>query len=122
MSPITVTLSIGLALFSGSLAQKCAGAGEGTAVTVAKGFSAYLLTKGLTAPRGLVFDPEGNLLVSQRVTKGNSKENGIYGLKIKEEGGCLSVVSKELVAPHPATAVSVSFHTDKAHATGLGGR
>jgi hypothetical protein len=101
-----VTLSVGFALLSGSQAQKCAGAGQGTAVTTAKGFSSYLLAKGLTSPRQLVFDSEGNLLVSQRVTTGNAKENGIFGLKLKEEGGCVSVVSKELVAPHPKGAVS----------------
>jgi hypothetical protein len=75
-------------------------------VTAAKGFSSYLLTSGLTAPRGLVFDSEDNLLVSQRVTKGNAKENGIFGLKLKEEGGCVSIVSKQLVAAHPKGAVS----------------
>jgi hypothetical protein len=107
MSRVAVTLSIGLALLSGSQAQKCAGAGEGTAVTTAEGFSSYLLTKGLTSPRGLVFDPEGNLLVSQRVTTGNAKENGIFGLKLKDNGGCVSVVSKQLVAAHPKGAVRV---------------
>jgi hypothetical protein len=107
MSRIAVILSTGLALLSGSQAQKCAGAGEGTAVTAAKGFSSYLLTQGLSSPRGLVFDPEGNLLVSQRVTTGNAKENGIFGLKLKDEGGCVIVVSKQLVAAHPKEAVSV---------------
>ena len=107
ISRVAVTLAIGLALLSGSQAQKCAGAGKGTAVTAAKGFSSYLLTTGLTSPRTLIFDSEGNLLVSQRVTTGNAKENGIFGLKLKEEGGCVSVVSKELVAAHPKGAVSI---------------
>jgi hypothetical protein len=107
MSQVVVALSIGLTLLSGSQAQKCAGAGEGTAVTAAKGFSSYLLTQGLTAPRGLVFDPEGNLLVSQRVMTGNATENGVFGLKLKDEGGCVSVVSKRLIAAHPNGAVSV---------------
>jgi hypothetical protein len=105
-SQLVATLSIGFVLLSGSQAQKCAGAGPGTDVTAAKGFSSYLLTSGLTAPRGLVFDSEGNLLVSQRVTKGNAKENGVFVLKLKEEGGCVSVVSKQLVAAHPKGAVS----------------
>jgi glucose/arabinose dehydrogenase len=113
MSRVVLTLSIGLALLSGSQAQNCAGAGKGTAVTAAKGFSSYLLAKGLTSPRGLVFDPEGNLLVSQRVTKGNVKENGIFGLKLKDEGGCVSVVSKELVAAQPKGAVSVLSSSKK---------
>jgi hypothetical protein len=113
ISRVAVTLSIGLALLSGSQAQKCAGAGEGTAVTAAKGFSSYLLAKGLTAPRGILFDSEGNLLVSQRVTTGNAKENGIFGLKLKDEGGCVSVVSKELVAAHPKGAVSVLSSSKK---------
>jgi hypothetical protein len=107
MSRVVVALSVGLALISGSQAQNCAGAGKGTAVTAAKGFSSYLLTQGLTSPRGLVFDPEGHLLVSQRVTAGNAKENGIVGLKLKDEGGCVSVVSKQLIAAHPNGAVSV---------------
>jgi len=103
---LAATLSIAFALFSKSQAQQCPGAGAGTAVTAAKGFSSYLLTNGLTSPRGLVFDPEGNLLMSQRVTKGNSKENGIFGLKLKDEGGCVSIISKQLVAAHPGGAVS----------------
>jgi hypothetical protein len=108
MSRVAVTVSFGLlALLSGTHAQKCAGAGVGTAVTNAKGFSSYLLTKDLTLPRQLIFDPEGHLLVSQRVTKGNAKDNGIFGLKLKEVGGCVSVASKVLVAPHPKGAVSV---------------
>src|ERR1700743_957443 len=113
LSRVVVGASIGLALLSGIEAQKCAGAGVGTPVTAAKGFSSYLLTKGLNAPRGLIFDSEGNLLVSQRVTKGNPKENGIYGLKLKEEGGCVSVVSKELVAPHPKGAVRFLSNVEK---------
>ena len=113
MSRVTVILSIGLVLLSGSQAQKCVGAGPGTAVTAAKGFSSYLLTKGLDSPRTIVFDSEGNLLVSQRVTKGNAKENGIYGLKLKEEGGCVSVASKELVAPHPKGAVRFLLNVEK---------
>ncbi|KAF2425504.1 soluble quino protein glucose dehydrogenase, partial [Tothia fuscella] len=72
----------------------------------AEGFSSYLLATNLTSPRGLVFDFEGNLLISQRVTKGNPRENGIFGLRLKDEGGCVSVVSKELVAPHPNGAVN----------------
>jgi hypothetical protein len=107
MSRIAVILCIALALLSGSQAQKCAGVGEGTAVTAAKGFSSYLLTQGLNSPRGLVFDPEGNLLVSQRVTTGNAEENGIFGLKLKDEGGCVIVISKQLVATHPKGAVSI---------------
>ncbi|KAF2670074.1 soluble quino protein glucose dehydrogenase, partial [Microthyrium microscopicum] len=66
------------------------------AVTAAKGFSAYLLAKGLTSPRGLVFDPEGHLLVSQRVTEGNSKDNGIFALKLKDEGGCVTPLNHGL--------------------------
>jgi hypothetical protein len=98
--------SIGLALLAASQAQKCPGAAEGTAVTAAKGFSSYILTKDLTSPRGLVFDSEGNLLVSQRVKTGNAKENGIFGLKLKDDSGCVRVASKELVAGQPKAAVS----------------
>jgi hypothetical protein len=108
-SRIAVISYVTLTLLGVSQAQKCAGAGQGTAVTAAKGFSSYLLTTGLTAPRGLVFDKEGNLLVSQRVTTGNAKENGIFALKLKDEGGCVSVVSKQLIAPHPKGAVSVIY-------------
>jgi hypothetical protein len=109
MSPMSrvAALTLGLGLLGGSQAQKCAGAGPGTAVTNGKGFQSYLLTDKLTGPRGLVFDSEGNLLVSQRVTKGNLKENGIYALKLKDEAGCVSMVDKKLIAPHPKSAVSV---------------
>lgn len=96
---------LALSLLTDAQAQKCAGVGEGTPVVAAKGFTSYLLATGLNNPRGMVFDKEGNLLVSQRVTSGSASGNGIYGLKLKDDGGCVSVVSKDLIVPHPPGVV-----------------
>jgi glucose/arabinose dehydrogenase len=71
-------------------AQKCAGAGKGKPTIVAKGFTSYLLASGLNSPRGLVFDKEGNLLVVEKTTTGT-----VTAIKLKEEGGCVSIVSKQ---------------------------
>jgi hypothetical protein len=98
-----------LAIVNQAQAAKCAGAGETTPIITAKGFSTYLLTKGLTQPRQLVFDSVGNLLVSQKVPNGTVKDNGIVGLTLKEENGCLSVTSKSMVAPQPKIAVSLTI-------------
>jgi hypothetical protein len=60
---------------------------------VAKGFTARIVASGLTKPRGMVFDKEGNLLV---VTQGK----GITALKFKDDGGiCLSVEKTQVVIP-----------------------
>lgn len=104
-----LSVSFGLLVILNQVqAQKCAGAGETTPIIPAKGFSTYLLTKGLTQPRQLIFDSAGNLLVSQKVPNGTETANGIVGLKLKEENGCLSVTSKSMVAPQPKIAVSVA--------------
>jgi hypothetical protein len=106
-SMLSLYLSL-LVILNQVQAQKCAGAGETTPIITAKGFSTYLLTRGLTQPRQLIFDSAGNLLVSQKVPNGTVTDNGIVGLKLKEENGCLSVISKSMVAPQPKTAVSVA--------------
>jgi glucose/arabinose dehydrogenase len=71
-------------------AQKCAGAGKGKPAIVAKGFTSYVLASGLNSPRGVVFDKEGNLLVVEKTTSGT-----VTAIKLKEEGGCVSVASKQ---------------------------
>jgi hypothetical protein len=109
MSPM-LSLTFGLlAVLNQVQAERCAGAGETTPIIAAKGFSTYLLTKGLTQPRQLVFDSAGNLLVSQKVPNGTVTNNGIFGLKLKDQNGCLSVTATELVVPQPKIAVSVSI-------------
>jgi len=70
-------------------AQKCAGTGKGKPHTVAKGFTSYVLASGLSGPRGLVFDKEGHLLVVEKTSAGT-----VTAIKLKEEGGCVSVASK----------------------------
>jgi glucose/arabinose dehydrogenase len=72
-----------------SEAQKCAGAGRGKPTNVAKGFTSYVLASGLSSPRGLIFDKEGNLLVVEKTTTGT-----VTAIKLKEEGGCVTVASK----------------------------
>jgi glucose/arabinose dehydrogenase len=60
------------------------------APVVAKGFTARVVISGLTRPRGMVFDTEGNLLVVQ-----NRKE--ITAFQMSNEGGCVKVTGKSTV-------------------------
>ena|ERR1700760_393352 len=69
--------------------QKCAGAGKGKPIIVAKGFTSYVLASGLSSPRGLVFDKEGNLLVVEKTPAGT-----VTAIKLKEDGGCVTLASK----------------------------
>lgn len=68
---------------------KCKGVGAGRSTSVAKGFTSYLIQSGLANPRGIAFDTEGNLLVVEKTTAGQ-----VTALKLKEDGGCVSVASK----------------------------
>lgn len=56
----------------------------------AKGFTAHVVITGLTRPRQLVFDTEGNLLVMQ-----NRKE--ITAFKIAYDGGCVKTTGQKTV-------------------------
>lgn len=59
--------------------------------SVAAGFSARLIANGLTAPRGIIFDSQGHLLVVEQ-------NSGIVALSLADDGGdCLSVSSKVTV-------------------------
>jgi glucose/arabinose dehydrogenase len=57
---------------------------------VAKGFTARVLISGLTRPRGMVFDTEGNLLVVQ-----NRKD--ITAIQLSNDGGCVKATGKSTV-------------------------
>src|SRR5215469_18146152 len=59
--------------------------------SVAAGYEARLIANGLTAPRGIIFDKQGHLLVVEQ-------SSGIAGLTLADDGGaCLSVVSKQTI-------------------------
>ena len=61
------------------------------APSVANGYEARLIANGLTAPRGIIFDNQGNLLVVEQ-------NSGIVGLSLVDGGGaCLSVSSKQTI-------------------------
>jgi glucose/arabinose dehydrogenase len=62
------------------------------APVVAKGFTARVVISGLTRPRGMIFDSEGNLLVVQ-----NRKE--ITGFRMTNAGGCVKTAEKRTVLP-----------------------
>ncbi|KAF2665863.1 soluble quino protein glucose dehydrogenase [Microthyrium microscopicum] len=74
-----------------AVAQKCQGAAPSKAI-VAKGFIAKVFASGLSQPRGLTFDSEGNLLVVER-------GRGITAFKITEDaGGCLPTAGAKSTA------------------------
>jgi hypothetical protein len=59
--------------------------------SVATGYEARLIANGLTAPRGIIFDNQGHLLVVEQ-------GSGIVGLTLADDGGpCLSMISKETI-------------------------
>jgi glucose/arabinose dehydrogenase len=72
---------------------------------VAKGFTARVVISGLTRPRGMVFDTEGNMLVMQ-----NRKE--ITAFRMSNDGGCVKVTGKSTVldaAIAPGEAVGLTY-------------
>lgn len=61
------------------------------APSVAAGYEARLIANGLTAPRGIIFDNQGHLLVVEQTS-------GIVALTLADDGGaCLSVISKQTI-------------------------
>lgn len=61
------------------------------APSIAAGYEARLVANGLTAPRGIIFDNQGHLLVVEQ-------SSGIVGLTLADDGGaCLSVISKQTI-------------------------
>jgi glucose/arabinose dehydrogenase len=89
----STTTSLFIILLAGtSLAQNaCPGAfPEADPAIAAKGFTAYVIARNLTNPRGIVFDKDGNLLVLEKL-------RGVTALKLKDDGNCTSVVSKTQV-------------------------
>jgi glucose/arabinose dehydrogenase len=79
-------------LFAGkSLAQSCPGGfPESDPAITAKGFTAQVIAKNLTNPRGIIFDNDGNLLVLE-------KFRGVAALKLRENGNCVTVESNTRV-------------------------
>ena len=95
---------------SAVVAQKtCPGAGAQYEPTiVANGFSTYVLAKGLSSPRGIVFDKEGNLLVLEQF-------KGVTALRLNEENGCVTVASKHVAMGD----LSVSMNSYRIFSNGL---
>jgi glucose/arabinose dehydrogenase len=100
MMGITIGSLLALALSGASIAQNtCTGAApERDPTVVANGFTAYILARGLSSPRGIVFDKEGNLLVIE-------KSKGVTALKLKEDGNCVSVASKTAVVTNSTVSL-----------------
>jgi len=76
-----------------SVAQSCSVSLTASypAPSVAPGFSARLVANGLAAPRGIIFDSDGHLLVVEQ-------GSGIVSLTLTDHGGdCLGVSSKVTV-------------------------
>jgi glucose/arabinose dehydrogenase len=87
-----ITLLSSLLVVGTSLAQNtCSGTFSETDPSIAaKGFTAYVVAKNLTNPRGIVFDKNGNLLVIE-------KFRGVTALKLQDEGNCVRVESRTRV-------------------------
>ena len=68
--------------------------------TVASGYRMALVATGLTAPRSIEFDSEGNLLVVQQGA-------GIVNLELQDAGGtCVTVKSKRNVVTNSTVSLS----------------
>jgi hypothetical protein len=95
-------LLISLALGAVVAQQTCGGAGvQHEPTIVAHGFSTYVLANKLSSPRGIVFDKEGNLLVLEQF-------KGVTALTLKEENGCVAVVSKTAALNDPSVRIRTS--------------
>jgi hypothetical protein len=57
---------------------------------VGKGFTARVVVNGLTRPRSIVFDKEGNMLVLQNRVE-------ITGFNMKNDNGCVKATGKTTV-------------------------
>jgi hypothetical protein len=71
-----------------------------------KGFIARVIATNLTTPRGIAFDKEGNLLVVERT-------KGITSLQIKEEGSCITGVTKKTVITDPTVGDMINSAINK---------
>jgi hypothetical protein len=86
MIPAPTTV-VALLLTGGILAQSCSSTFQASDPAIAaKGFTAQIIAKNLTNPRGIIFDNDGNLLVLE-------KFRGVTALQLKEIGNCVSVES-----------------------------
>lgn len=102
----SIALLATLLFTSTSVAQNsCSGAfAETDPAIAAKGFSAHVIARNLTNPRGIVFDSEGNLLVLE-------KFKGVTALKLKDEGGCVGVESKvQVVSDGNVSVARIGSH------------
>ena len=78
---------------SGSASEGCSSTltADYAAPSVASGYSARLIATGLTSPRGIKFDTEGNLLVVEEGV-------GITALRLSTgSGSCVSVASQDTI-------------------------
>jgi hypothetical protein len=74
------------------------------APSVAAGYEARLIVNGLTAPRGIIFDKQGHLLVVEQTS-------GIVGLTLADDGGtCLSLISKQKIISDTTVSCILGFH------------
>ena len=70
------------------------------APSVAPGYESRLIASGLTAPRGLIFDSAGHLLVVEQ-------GKGVTALTLKDNGGsCLSVSQRSTVVSDSSVSFS----------------
>jgi glucose/arabinose dehydrogenase len=103
-SEMGVLTFVGLFFASSVIAQKGCSVNLPPATTapiVASGFTARVFANGLTKPRGMVFDTEGNLLVVQN-------GRGIIAIKLKDDGGsCVSAAGTQSVVAD--TSVSSTY-------------
>jgi glucose/arabinose dehydrogenase len=77
-----------------AFAQTCATINPANAPTFASGYSGRVVMNGLRAPRGLIFDNEGNMLVTEQ------GGGGVRYIQLTDNGGTDVCVqsSKQLIA------------------------
>jgi hypothetical protein len=101
MSPQFKTAFVLLAIAVANAQAACPGglSPKNGAPVVAPGFQARLIATGLSNPRGLVVDSAGHLLAVQSGV-------GVTSFTLTETNGCVSVASKDVVAPSSGVCCS----------------
>jgi glucose/arabinose dehydrogenase len=80
--------------------------GDYAAPSVASGYAARLIATGLTSPRGIKFDTEGNLLVVEEGV-------GIAALRLSNDSGsCVTVVSQDTIIPDESLNHGIELSSD----------
>jgi glucose/arabinose dehydrogenase len=90
-----------------AVAQSCPGYSVPStgAPKVAKGFTANVILRGLTKPRGMVVDPQGNLLVVE-------SGKGVSAYTVKDgANGCVSLGPRVSIVGDTTVSIASDVHS-----------